>query len=257
MSSKNNEESLQEKIFDFFQRFYVINLPSRSDRRQAVLSDLASAGVLANDPKLRIFSAMRPGDQGDFPSIGARGCYMSHLGVLKEALAQGLENVVIIEDDLILEPPSLRSQPQLLKTLREENWDIAYLGHIENYENPNALPAWKITDQPLVCAHFIAFNGKVIPAIVSFLEACLKRPEGHPDGGPMHVDGAYNVFRKLNPEIKTLICMPSLGGQRSSRSDIYSNKWFDRLPVFRQTVGLVRRFINFFRRLQRFSQQKD
>jgi hypothetical protein len=33
---------------------------------------------------------------------------------------------------------------------------------------------------------------------------------------------------------------PSLGGQRSSRSDIFPNKWYDRLPLTRQLAGLAR-----------------
>ena len=244
---------LQEKVFDAFHRYYIINLPSRSDRLQAIISDLARAGIQSNDPKLRIFSAIRTDDKGDFPSIGARGCYMSHLGVLQEALAEDIENVLIIEDDLALEPAALRPQPQLVDTLRREDWDFAYLGHVENFAAHPDQPSWQLTDQPLVCAHLVAFNKRVLPALVNYLEACLERPEGHPDGGPMHVDGAYTMFRKRNPEIRTLICMPSLGNQRSSRSDIHDNRWFDRLPIFRQAVGLTRNIINHIRRLRRFS----
>ena len=253
--SFNETDVPQEKVFDAFHRYYIINLPSRSDRRQAVLSDLARAGIQANDPKLRIFSAVRPNDKGDFPSIGARGCYMSHLGVLQAALAEGIENVLIIEDDLALEPAALRPQPQLVEVLRSGDWDFAYLGHVQNSDTPNGQPCWQTTAQPLVCAHLLAFNKRVLPALVNYLETCLERPEGHPDGGPMHVDGAYTMFRKRNPETKTIICMPSLGNQRSSRSDIYSNRWFDRLPIFRQAVGLTRNIINHIRRLHRFSRQ--
>jgi hypothetical protein len=67
-----------------------------------------------------------------------------------------------------------------------------------------------------------------------------QRPGGHPDGGPMHIDGAYSFFRERNPDVMTLIACPNLGWQRSSRSDVFPNKWFDRWPVFRQLTGMAR-----------------
>ena len=254
MSPKNNNDVVPVKIFDAFQRIYIINLPSRPDRRHAVLSDLASAGIEADDPRLRIFPGMRPDDAGVFPSRGAHGCYLSHLGILREAIADNLDNVLILEDDLALEPGARQPQPQLVEVLRVGNWDFAYPGHVEDSGDLTAQPAWQITNQPLVCAHFYGIKRRILPALVGYLEDCMARPEGHPDGGPMHVDGAYSMFRQRNPEVITLICMPSLGGQRSSRSDIYANRWFDRLPVFREAAGLARTVINYIRSQRRLRQ---
>lgn len=238
-------------IFDAFERIYIINLPTRPDRRRAVLADLAGASLAADDPRLRIFPGIRPADAGNFPSLGARGCYMSHLGILREATADGLGNVLILEDDLALEPAARLPQPQLLDALRQGEWDFAYPGHVEPCADPAAPPAWQVTRSPLVCAHFYALNRRVMASLLGYLEDCMERPPGHPDGGPMHVDGAFSMFRQRNPGVVTLICIPSLGGQRSSRSDIYPNQWYDRLPVFRQLVGLARALLNRIRRWRR------
>lgn len=256
MSPNNNNNGVPEKIFDAFQRIYIINLPSRTDRRHAVLADLAAAGIAADDSRLRIFPGVRPDDAGVFPSRGAHGCYLSHLGVLRAAIADDLDNVLILEDDLALEPAARLPQPQLVDVLREGNWDFAYPGHIEDSGDLSARPAWQVTDRPLVCAHFYGLNRRILPVLAAYLEDCMARPDGHPDGGPMHVDGAYTMFRQRNPEVVTLICMPSLGGQRSSRSDIYANRWFDRLPVFREAAGLARTAINYIRSRRRFMPPK-
>jgi hypothetical protein len=80
----------------------------------------------------------------------------------------------------------------------------------------------------------------VLRPLHDHLEACLQRPTGHPLGSPMHVDGAYSLFRMQHPHVVTLRATPSLGGQRSSRSDIFPNKWYDRLPLTRQIAGLAR-----------------
>lgn len=90
-------------------------------------------------------------------------------------------------------------------------------------------------------AHFYGVNGRVLDRLVAFLELVMSRPPGHPDGGPMHVDGAFSTFRQQNPDVLTLAASPSLGWQRSSRSDIASNRWYDRTPVSRELVGLARR----------------
>ena len=79
-----------------------------------------------------------------------------------------------------------------------------------------------------------------VDRLLRFLEELQQRPPGHPDGGPMHLDGAYSTFRAQNPDVVTLIASPNLGWQRSSRSDIYPNAWFDRVPGFRQLAGAAR-----------------
>ncbi len=248
MNAKTQNIGVASSIFDAFERICIINLPSRPDRLREVLVDLNSAHILDNDPRLRIFPGVRPENAGAFPSLGAHGCFLSHLGVLREAKAAGVENVLLLEDDLALEAGARLPQPELVKVLCEGNWDFAYLGHVEDSGDLTAPPTWTTTDKPLVCAHFLAFNRRVLPALVEYLEDCLQRPAGHPDGGPMHVDGAYSMFRQRNPGLVTLMCMPSLGGQRSSRSDIHDNRWFDRLPVFREAAGLARMIINFMRK---------
>jgi glycosyl transferase family 25 len=45
----------------------------------------------------------------------------------------------------------------------------------------------------------------------------------------MPIDGAYNIFRRENSDIKTLISAPKLGWQRPSRSDIAGNRFFDKM----------------------------
>jgi hypothetical protein len=96
------------------------------------------------------------------------------------------------------------------------------------------------TREPLATTHFYALNGRILRPLHDHLEACLQRPTGHPLGSPMHVDGAYSLFRMQHPDVVTLMATPSLGGQRSSRSDIFPNKWYDRLPLTRQLAGLAR-----------------
>lgn len=77
-------------------------------------------------------------------------------------------------------------------------------------------------DELIGTTHFVTFQGEAIPAAVHYLEQILARPAGDPEGGPMHVDGAYNWFRRANPQFKTVLAVPELGFQRASRTDIRS-----------------------------------
>ncbi|MBC7483864.1 MAG: LPS biosynthesis glycosyltransferase, partial [Rhizobacter sp.] len=92
--------------------------------------------------------------------------------------------------------------------------------------------------------HFIGFQGEAIAAAAAYLAAMLERPPGDPDGGPMHVDGAYSWFRRAHPEFQTVLAVPPLGYQRASRTDIHDLAWFDKLPVVRELVSAVRRARN-------------
>jgi hypothetical protein len=232
-------------IFEPFERIYLINLPERSDRRRDALAELAAAGIGAADPRLRIFAARRFADAGQFPSIGARGCHISHLEVIREAMRDKLANVLILEDDIALTPGAANPPAAMLARLQQGGWDFCYPGHVETLPAGNgAAPRWIETRLPLMCSHFYGLHQRVLPRLAGYLEACMQRPPGHPDGGPMHIDGAYSMFRAREAHVVTLLSVPSFGGQRSSRSDIYPNRWFDRTPLFREAASLLRRARN-------------
>jgi len=230
-------------LIDNFERIYIVNLPERSDRRREMNDELARHGLCVDGIRIRYFRAVRPDNAGLFPSLGSRGCFMSHLAILNEAIHDGLRNVLIMEDDLSLNP-RIQSAPEVMEQrLREGEWHFAYFGHVETVAEA-ASPAWMESSIPMATTHFYGLHGNVLKPLRDHLEACLHRPPGHPLGSPMHVDGAYSLFRNQNPNTITLMASPSLGGQRSSRSDIYPNKWYDRISLTRSLAGIARSIKN-------------
>jgi hypothetical protein len=229
-------------LLEHFSRIYIVNLPERADRRREMTAELAALGLAPDGDRIRFFRAVRPDAAGAFPSIGARGCFLSHLGILEEAIADGLENVLVLEDDLAFSP-LLRAAPAALGDRLAAPWDFAYFGHVAELHAP-ATPAWLETTQPLATTHFYALHGRILKPLRDYLSACLGRPAGDPEGGPMHVDGAYSLFRSRNPEAITLVATPSLGEQRSSRSDIFPNKWYDRVAATRLLASFARKLKN-------------
>jgi hypothetical protein len=231
-------------LLNLFDQIYIINLPERDDRRREMERQLRKVGVDAAAPKVRFFPATRPDSPGDFPSVGARGCFLSHLGVLEDAGARGLQRIVILEDDVNFVADFGRRSRPVLEALAELEWDLFYGGYrVRRPPDRQAQPglATLPATEGIGTAHFIAFQGDGIAAAARYLQAILTRPAGDPRGGPMHVDGAYSWFRKDNPHLRTLLADPELGYQRPSRSDIYQVRWYDRAPLLSTAASYARR----------------
>ena len=93
---------IKSNFIDYFDKVYIINLPHRADRREEIDVQLRKVGLALNHPKVTLFNAIKPDEAGEFPSIGAKGCFLSHLGVLKDAQLKRFEQILIFEDDLDL-----------------------------------------------------------------------------------------------------------------------------------------------------------
>lgn len=225
---------------NFFERVYVVNLPERTDRRKLIVAELEKVGLPLTPDQVEIFPAIRPDSAGDFPSIGARGCFLSHLAILKQARQDRLSNVLIVEDDLAISEEFQHQEASLIEQLQQTDWGFVYFGHSHSQGSEGKDPTLL---QPLLgtlrTTHFYGINGGIIDSLVEFLETVKQRPAGHPDGGPMHVDGAYTHFRAKYPDVLTLVASPVLGWQQSSRSDITPG-WFDRTPIFKDLLGAAR-----------------
>jgi glycosyl transferase family 25 len=75
--------TLSGHILDRFEQVRIVNLVDRPDRRREVIAELDRIGGMA--PNISFYDAHRPDDTGGFPSLGARGCFESHLAVLRSA----------------------------------------------------------------------------------------------------------------------------------------------------------------------------
>src|SRR5688500_9777280 len=115
---------------EFFDRVYVINLPERTDRRRVMERELVRAGMPLTPGKVEIFPAIRPADRAGFPSIGACGCFRSHLSIFKLAVENKARNVLMIEDDLNISDQFRDHFAAIARQLNSAKWDFAYFGHV-------------------------------------------------------------------------------------------------------------------------------
>jgi len=205
-----------------FDRIYLINLAYRPDRRRHALKEIKQ--VIGIDlPQLQIFDAIRPGEEAGFPSIGARGCFLSHLSVLRQSLAAGHERILVLEDDIHFEP-SIRD------VSLPPHWDLLYLGHQIMGPPPTRVAE---PSEHVLYTHSYAISRPAMKLLVEFLEGLLTRQPGDPAGGPQPLDWAFNWFRKTAPQLSTWIMLPPVCRQAHFLSDITHRRWHDRVPWIR------------------------
>ncbi|WP_135502443.1 glycosyltransferase family 25 protein [Roseovarius aestuariivivens] len=240
LRSRPRRPEIGAQILSVFDHVFIINLKSRADRRREMREQLELVGLSADHPAISFFDAVRPDAPGGWPSIGARGAFMSHLGVLSRARDMGLQRILVLEDDVDWTRSFLMHGPAALERLEGDEWGIVHGGlrQATKGQGDEAISLESVpADTELLLAHFLGFSGDTIARAEAYLKAITARPAGDAAGGPMHVDGAYSWFRRDNPDIATWICDPAIAVQRASRTDIHELRWFDR---FRGTSDLVR-----------------
>jgi glycosyl transferase family 25 len=232
-------------LLDTFEHIVVINLSDRGDRRREIDAELRRAGLSLSHPSVELFTAQRPTRTSGFPSLGAHGAFDSHLGVMKRMVEHGWNRVLVLEDDMAFSQDFAERLPLIAQSLQERDWAMFY-GHPGDLAPEAKVPDANglITFPPeegIIRLHFFGFTTDFARTAIPMLEAMLTRPEGSPEGGPMHVDGAINWVRVAHPELTALGVTPQIARQRPSRSDIAETPWFDRVPVLRELAAFARR----------------
>lgn len=233
-----------------FDQIYIINLPDRRDRRTEVSKQFLSVGLDIDGERIRFFDAIRPENKCDFPSIGARGCFLSHLRILEDAVSREKMSVLICEDDLDFAKGLSAQDLSWGPTMENIGWSVFYGGYQKLSDTTVARVRDGLSEVPsgegIVTTHCLGLRGSAIRECAEYMRLMLARSSGDPDGGPMHVDGAYSWFRKAHPQYATIATVPPIGMQRASKSDIAALAWYDRIQCIKPVTGALRRLKRHF-----------
>jgi glycosyl transferase family 25 len=123
--------SIISSIADIKHAFYI-NLEHRVDRKVQVEEELKTIGI-----KAERFNAIKMEN-------GAIGCSMSHLKILQDAVANKLDHLLIVEDDItFLKPEVFKTQINKFFELHGNNWDVILLAG-------NNMPPYKSIDDTCI-----------------------------------------------------------------------------------------------------------
>lgn len=225
---------------NFFDCVYVINLPSRKDRLDALKIEIKKIGLCEPHIEVRVPYAPIVDDPGGFPSTGVYGNFLSHLGIIRDVRERGLTRALVLEDDAIFrsELRSWSRQEELLEALARGDWRVGsdgssegaadwgmwFLGHRLRKELKGAKRPLAATTLPFNWAHCYAVNKPVLDDLIDYLDLTMQRPAGHPDGGKMYIDGAFAHFRKKYTNYPCLVSNPVHSIQKGSDSNLAKAK---------------------------------
>jgi len=238
----------QKTFIERFDMVRIINMVSRTDRRDETINEFKRANFSLNSEQVSFYAAITPDTADGFPNKGTKGCFLSHLNVLREAKARGVNNVLVLEDDIAFVRKINKIGVSAFDNLADLDWDLAYFGHVmPSCENDLA---WRVVTAPMLSAHCYAVNGKSLGKLIDMLEVMLTRQPGDPNGGPMHYDGALNFF--INQQnAKAFYFGYCLGYQRPSVTNIHELKTLDKLRFLAPLSWIFRRLKRWLLRLTR------
>jgi hypothetical protein len=112
----------------YFDRTVVISLPQRTERRERLTRNLEEAGLT---DQLEWFEAI-DGTKNQPPpewasGNGGWGCMLSHLAVLRRAVEDEVQTLLILEDDVCFSPHTVEWLPAFMQALPAD-WHQIYLG---------------------------------------------------------------------------------------------------------------------------------
>ncbi|XP_028301196.1 procollagen galactosyltransferase 2 [Gouania willdenowi] len=129
-----------------FDKIYLINLKRRLDRRIRMLKTMDSVGLDAtftdavdgkalNSSQLQALGIEMMPDykdpySGRVLTRGEIGCFLSHHSIWTEMVDRGLQKVLVLEDDVRLEPRFKRRLQAIMENVNKAqlDWDLIYVG---------------------------------------------------------------------------------------------------------------------------------
>lgn len=208
-------------LSDYFDRIYIVFLPERIERIKSMEDQIRRLNL--NTEKVIWFPGLRFTEAAGFPKVSVRGCVMSQYTILNQALEDGLEKVLILQEDCNLSRYFLKNQEAILQELAVTEWDFAYLGHDQNLNKASTYFVKADPKDKIMLTHCCAYHRRVIPRLTQLIAEGAERSPGDPRGGPMYFDGFMNFFRSRNPEVSTVMASPSLAWQLASTSSLNPN----------------------------------
>ena len=231
---------------DHFTRIVLLSLSTQKDRADAALARLEESGM-ARRGDVTVMRAW-PGNVAPAPAWwragnAAWGCLMSHVRAVQEALLDGVERVLLLEDDVVFHP---RAPQWLERLMREvpEDWDQLYLGG-QHLKEASPLPdcpyIWRAKN--VNRTHAYALHRRVY---AKYLQHVLHAPD-YIRRGAWHVDHQLGVahergdWRTYAPS--WWLCAQEAGGSNIS-GKMNPRMWWQpfvyakRLPFMRVEEGV-------------------
>jgi len=187
-------------LLDLFDAIYVINLDSRPDRMIEFKKGMKPLHL--DEHRITRFSGIVPPN-----GVGALGCTLSHLEIVREAKEKGYKKILVFEDDATPFEEGISGMKDIVEDMKNEEWDVYYLGY--NSHEPLELHSKNsLKAKDLFSTHAIAYNSSFFDKFIDDFE-----------NNKIEI---FDVWLRYNVQtmMKCLASYPMLFIQSSSYSDI-------------------------------------
>jgi len=206
-------------LASFFDRVVVINLNRRPDRRERFEQQLSAVNWPFAPPQRveAIDGCLHAPPRWWIAGRGAWGCHCTMLGIMEAALADGVERMLVLEDDVCF-VPDLHERALRFLAAVPDDWDQIYLGgqflvrHHPRYTVVNAevVRPFEVNRSHAfgVCRRFLA----PLHRHLADLDGHAHFPRLHVDHrmGQLHRTGRFGIYAPVQ----------WLAGQAEGHSDI-------------------------------------
>jgi len=153
-----------ENPYNFFDEIVCINLLSRDDRYTQASKIFSELQI-----PVRFYRVSKDTENSE------RGCYTSHMTIIKNAYNSGKKNVLIFEDDVrATDNYSIEKVGECVDFMRNnQDWDLFFLGYCHAMRNLclsnlKPIPNSNIVKLKGFCAHAYCINRKMMKYLIKY-----------------------------------------------------------------------------------------
>jgi hypothetical protein len=172
----------------FFDRIFIINLQRCPDRWNKVTRNLLDHGIINFERQPGISLPRRdPSDSVPLPFysnleaygghfkfdpnyiLNCVGTNLAHQEIIRKAHTRGYTRILILEDDVFFGPDSIPRFCRAVSTLRQEPWQLLYLGYKRSRSSFPSVPVSKELSRPkqfIRGAYGYAVHSSLFPALL-------------------------------------------------------------------------------------------
>lgn len=189
MSERSPALVSRQPLSAHFERVAVLSLPAARQRRERVRAHLHHSGLGGDEIQ---FIPALPGSDSPAPrgwqGLPAWGCLRSHLSLMEQAERDGVESLLVLEDDVVFSPATAGELGPWLRRV-PPGWGQIYLGgqHLQPPRRTALDGVWQARN--VNRTHAYAVSGHVLPRIIRH----LKRWEDYNARRLWHIDHQYGL----------------------------------------------------------------